>query len=161
MYTVPLTDDDRDTLLFIYRKRRRFFIQVCIGLVLIALYTSSNGFRMSATERGLSFPERLVLCALVDVILLIAMIIVYRLRIARLKRDADNGVKEMVALTITDKQYFEHTNQFFIRLNHPGYMHYELDSESWHALQPGDTFALYKAPLSGHVFAFNGKYTIL
>jgi hypothetical protein len=161
MQTVSLTGEDLDMLMFIYRKRLRFFIQVCIGLLGMSLYTSFKAYCRSANEPGISSNERIVLSSVVEMILFVAMTVVYRFRIARLKRDAANGLKEVLVRNVTGKQHFEHTNQFFISLNDPDHMHYELDYEAWHALGPGDTFVLYKAPLSGYVFAFNGKYTII
>lgn len=91
----------------------------------------------------------------------ISATILYRTRIWKVKKDAVNGIKEIVYYTVTQKQHFDNTGQFFIGLNHPDYLFHEVDYDTWRSLNIGGSFALYRAPLSKYIFNPQGKFSII
>ncbi len=161
MLTLPLNEEDIEMLRHIHRNRLRFFVQVCLGLLVMVVYASYDGYLTSIRFEYLPFGLRILSCSVPGVIVLICMTVFYRSRVGRVRRDIKNGLKEQVPRIITGKLYFEHTGQYFICFDDPAYKHHELPYAVWNSLSEGDTFNLYRAPLCGYVFNPTGKYTIL
>jgi hypothetical protein len=170
---LPLTEDEFGLLTHIYQKRFRFFIGIYCFLMGVAFisalridgkkprYSYSNS-RYSERDAGLSRTQMYAITIpLLEGFVISTAILVYRKRIRPLRKDAKNGIKETVYYPVIQKQNFQQTGQYFIGTNHPDYLFHEVDYYTWQQVNVGDSFAVYRAPLSRYVFDGRGKYTIL
>ncbi|MFA6058694.1 MAG: hypothetical protein WC756_10885 [Taibaiella sp.] len=174
----PLTVDEHELLTHIYQKRFRFFIGIYLFLIGVAFFSAlsisgrkprlshmsytSNGYHYDERKTGLSHMQMYgITIPLLEGLVIGTGILVYRKRIRPLRKDAKNGVKETIHYPITQKQNFQQTGQYFIGTNHPDYLFHEVDYETWQQVNVGDSFAVYRAPLSKYVFNGNGKYSIM
>lgn len=175
---LPLTEEECGLLTHIYQKRLRFFIGAYLFLFAVAFFSalsidgrkprsrftsySNNGYRYNERDMGLS-PLQMyaITIPLLEGLVIGTGILVYRKRIRPLRKDVKNGVKETVHYPVIQKQHFKQTGQYFIGTNHPDYLFHEVDYNTWQQVHVGDSFAVYRAPLSRYVFNETGKYTIL
>jgi hypothetical protein len=172
---IPLTEDEYGLLIHIYQKRLRLFIATYLFLLAVAFLSAlsingkkprynykSDGYRYNERETGLSHMQMYAITiSLLEGLVISTAIFVYRRRIGPLRKDAKNGVKETIYYPITQKQNFSQTGQYFIGTNHPDYLFHEVDYETWQQVNVGDSFAVYRAPLSKYVFNGKGSYTIM
>jgi hypothetical protein len=170
---LPLTEDEYELLTHIYQKRFRFFIGIYCFLIGVAFisalridgkkprYSYSNP-RYSQRNTGLSRTQMYAITIpLLEGLVISTAILVYRKRIMPLRKDAKNGIKESVSYPIIQKQNFQEIGQYFIGTNHPDYLFHEIDHDTWQQVNVGDSFTVYRAPLSKYVFNGNGRYTIM
>lgn len=168
----PLTGDESAMLQQIYKVRIRVFITTYAFLLLLAFKAgmSVDGGSRAGTSykydvrdnEGFSRRQMYgITIPFMEAFVAGTGIVLYRKRILPLKKDRDNKVKEAIYYTVTQKQVFEHTGQYFIGLNHPDYLFHEVDFDTWNNTKVGDPFAVYRAPLSKYVFNARGKFTIM
>lgn len=173
---LALTEAETALLRHIYHVRIRLFVAVYIVLLVIGLksalsingsapmWQKENAYRYEHIQKETGLTRRQVYRITIPLMELLVTgtgILVYCRRIAPLRKDIRNGFKETVYYTVTQKQYFEHTGQYFIGLNHPDYLFHEVSAALWHGTDIGDPFAVYRAPASRYVFNPRGKYTIM
>lgn len=173
---LALTEAETALLRHIYHARIRLFVVVYILLLLIGLQSAmpikgsspvwkkENGYRHERGQKETGTAGRQlykITVPLLELLVTCTGILVYCRRIAPLRKDIRNGFKETVYYTVTQKQYFEHTGQYFIGLNHPDYLFHEVGAAMWQGTDVGDPFAVYRAPASRYVFNPRGKYTIM
>jgi hypothetical protein len=96
-----------------------------------------------------------------EIPVILVALVTYTKRIATFKKDAKKGEKEPIAYKIIRKQYFGHTDQYFVSFDNPNYMHHEVDEAFYHNCSPGDYAYMYRAPLSKYVFDKGGRFSIL
>ena len=167
---VPLTADEQYFLLSIFKKRRRFLGMVYILLFAVAVALALSYYGMDTLRNfyvprdDTKYPSTLWLrvgdLAAVTAILLASGIYFYIKRVLAYKRDAKSGVKERLAYTITRKEYFPLTNQYFVSFEDPDYPHHETDQETWYNCHEGGYFFIYRGKRSKFVFRDTGKFTI-
>jgi len=164
--TVPLSKEDLDQLQTIYWTRRKFFYGTCTGLFAFFLYIvfRYNTWAVVYIVRGAIFAflrQLLYGDGLLIAILLVFLISTYWLRVAPYASDCKRGCKEYVTYTVTMKQYFETTRQYFIGLDDPDYLHHEVDADFYSKVCEGDIVVLYRAPKSQYVFNERGRFTLM
>ncbi len=159
---VPLTADEQSSLLFIFKKRRRFLAIVYILMFMVAFVLALSYFGMD-TLRNYYVPKddtkypptlwlRIMDLAAVTIILLASGIYFYINHVLTYKRDARSGVKERVAYTITRKEYFPLTDQYFVSFDDPDYSYHETDRDTWYHCNEGGYFFIHRAKRSKFVF---------
>jgi len=161
---VPLSEAEREQLRFICDKRLRLFVPACIFLsLLVVRCTLPLRFRAMPDK---PFPRSSLLTTLaapvlLECLLLIPGVFIYRRRIGCFRRDLKRNEKVAMYYRVTQKQYFGHTGQYFIGLNHPDYLFQQVDAATWKRLEINDDFIVYRAPFSRYVFNPWGAYTVL
>jgi len=170
---VPLTDDDRDLLLMVFRKRRKLLLSAFAILMFMAALCSrkidhssqytGNIIRWDGKDAyNLSrLGMKLINLCFLEILLIIPCVYFWVKRVYPLKRDADSGVKEMVPYMILRKEYFPLTNQYYVALDDPKYLHHEMDEESYRQCFEGGFIYVYRGITSGFVFEESGKYFVL
>lgn len=163
---VKLTEEDIAVLTHIYQVRLRTFIVTYLFLIIIGvqagLSIDKGNYRYSRRETGLSRTQMYTLSiALLEAFVMGTGIIIFRKRIGCLKKDIKGGVKECIYYSVIQKPRFENTGQYFVGLNHPDYLFHEVSAETWHQVNIGDDFVVYRAPKSKYVFNNKKKYTVM
>jgi hypothetical protein len=82
-------------------------------------------------------------------------------RIYYLRKDLKYGRKEAIVFTITNKLFFEYTNQFFLSLDNPNYLHHEVDHDFFNRCNIGDKVALYRTKFSRIIFDKDLRFTLM
>ena len=168
---VPLTDDEKDFLLFIFKKRRRLLIMVYSIFIAAVIFICLFSFGMD-TIRNLLVPKDdikydstwakwLFTLVFISSALLITGTYIYVKRVLPFREDAESGVKERLAYIITRKEYFSLTNQYYVMFDDPLYMHHETDQETWYNCYEGGYFFIYRAKKSKFVFEENGRFSMM
>lgn len=168
---VPLTGDDKDFLLLIFKKRRLFLVMVYMALIAAAIFMGLSFYGMD-TLRNLYVPKentkypstlglRVASVVFVLLILLVSGIYFYIRRVLTYKKDAVSGLKERLAYTIVRKEYFPMTNQYYVMFDDPAYPHHETDEETWYNCYEGGYFFIYRAVRSKFVFNDTGKVAVI
>ena len=168
---VPLTEDEKDSLFFIFKKRRRFLVIVYTGMVIVAIILSMFFYGMD-TLRNLFVPKddtkyastlllRAGCLAFVFIILLTSGIYFYVKRVLAFRIDAESGIKERIAYTIIRKTYYPMTNQYYLTFDDPLYPHHETDRDTWYNCYEGGYFFIYRAKKSKFVFEENGRFNVI
>jgi hypothetical protein len=159
---VPLTDEEKDMLLLIYRKRLRFFLTVNLILLGIIVFQIIRFFGPDFGRRD--FTEILGMIIVMDGIPLAVIsgtgLYVLFNRILPIKRDVDSGMKDKVPYQVIRKEHFYLTGQFYVALDDPDYLHHEIDEDTYHNLWEGCTIYLYRGTRSKYVFEENGRFTL-
>lgn len=172
---VPLSDEERDLLLYIYRKRRKYLLVVYVFFAALVLFYSppGSGVRSRYSKRAYSYDDSqdakyvsygwmwLINLAFVGGSVMGTGVYFYMKRVRPFKKDADSGVKEKVPYTVLRREYFEFTGQYYVALDDPNYLHHEIDQEMYYNISEGDSIYLYRATRSKFVFERNGRFTIL
>jgi hypothetical protein len=166
---VSLTDDEKDMLLTIYNKRRRFLVVVFTGLMAIAFvasFTSINARSLSAEWAKTNTPgveglKWIFNLLLLETIVISSGIYFYFKRALPYKRDAGLGLKEKVPYVIMRREYFPLTRQYFFAFDDPQLLHHEIDEDTYFSYLEGDTFNVFRGPKSKFVLKGDGKYSIL
>jgi hypothetical protein len=169
-----LTLIEKDHLLHIYHTRLRLFTLAYSAVVLYALLCCfrvdyrdrmSGRIQQWTAERGDHLVSRNQMI-MINILFLEGPLLfmgyrVYRKRIACFKKDAVNGIKEVVPYKIIRKTYLPHTNEFFISFDDPNYMHHEVNVDFYMNCNEGDTAYLYRAPSSKYIFDREGKFSLM
>ena len=164
--TQALTDDEKGLLLYIYKKRLRLFTS---AYPLIIIFAFISGLRIDFSSRhskritrynikddgdgvvtrigmraiGVSFLEIPILCI---------GLATYRKRIAPFRKDAKNGMKELIPYEITRKELFPEVNEYYLSFDDPDYIHYCVDETTFYKYSVGDVVYVPRAPLSRFSF---------
>jgi hypothetical protein len=168
-----LTEEEFELLDYMYRKRLRMFVTAFLVLAFLAFVSGlkidgqkqrwrSERYQYNVKEVGVSRGYMyLVTIAFLEGIVGIAGIVIYRKRLLPLRKDLIHREKEVVLYTVTQKQHFSHTGQYFVGLNDPDYLFHEVDRDLWQKTEVGTRFGLYRALYSGYVFNPEGRFTIM
>jgi hypothetical protein len=167
---VPLKDEEKDQLRNIYRLRGRFFFSVYAILIPFAFAYSFRGIDSYANIGSVSKDNAVSLSAdgmwlvnlsvLGGIVIGSGVLILFK-RILPFKKDAASGVKEKIPFTIIRREYFPLTNQFFVALDDPDYLHHEIDEDIYHKCAEGDTIYLYRGVQSKYISEENGRFSII
>jgi hypothetical protein len=173
---LPLSEDEKLHLQTIYDVRSRIFYGVYAFFTLFLAYKllpytmreAEMNRPMGKGDDYAIFGHRLTiyeftwfLAIFFGGAFLISGILVYRKKIGCLKRDIKTGYKEPLTFTITRKLYFDTTGECFFSFDHPDYMHYEVDEETYNQASVGDEFTFYQAPYSRHIFEKDNRFTFM
>jgi len=169
-----LTPEEKDLLLYIYRRRLRLILSVYPLLVGIAFlsglkidYRDKYGklHVWNTKENGDGVISRnemyVITISFLEAPLLASACVFYRRRIYPLRQDALTGVKDLKPYEIVGKSFFPTTGQYFIRFNDPEYLYEEVDVLFYGSCAVGDTAYVAIAPRSKYVFDASGKFTLL
>jgi len=156
---IELTSDEKDMLMHIYKVRFRLLFSASVFMIFSAAYSI---LKLRHTLNQLDTTKYVgVYIAFVSLFIGASAIIIFQKRIWSLKKDAVGGFKEVVLFSITMKQHFPQTNQYFVGLNHPDYLFHEIEEGEFNELNLGDTYGVYRAPNSKYFFNRQGKYSIM
>lgn len=168
--TVPMNDSEKEFLMHIYSTRRSYFFPVYAIILASVLAASLKAYSVDMSDtydyeilwHELTRDELFFLLAIPFVSLVILSgVLIYRKRILAYKKDVQLGQKEEVRYTVIRKQYFQHTDQYFLSFDNPKYMHYQVDYHEYMSCNVGDTYAIYRGVYSKQVFEKNGRYTFM
>jgi hypothetical protein len=169
--TLPLTNEESAMLKLIYRTRLKVFILVYIFLLFVAVRAGmsidghdryGNQYEYDPKDTGLTRMQMYaVTIPLMELFVFTTGIIFFRKRIWTIRKDFQNNIKEVVYYTVTQKESFENTGQYFIGLNHPDFLFQEVSFDVWDKINVGENFGVYRAPISKYVFNPKGKFTIM
>ncbi len=76
-------------------------------------------------------------------------------------QDYKTGIKEGIPFVITFKVFFPLTNQYFISLNDPAYLHYEVTEAIYNDCWDGDDVVIYRAPKSKYMFNLRDSFGLM
>lgn len=172
---VPLTTDEKDLLLTVFSKRRTFLFFVYILLVVIALMYSTHGvdIRSPYTGKVVRWEEQddakavprfwmwIINLTWLEGIVISTGIYFYMKRVHPFRYDANSGVREKVPYTIVRKEFFPLTNQYYVALDDPNYLHHQITEDEYYNCTEGGTIYIYRAVKSKFVFEEDGRYSIL
>lgn len=172
---VPLTDDEKDMLLMVYHKRRKFLFTVYAVLISLAFFYSYRGIDTRSRYSGKvtrweekddakyisRFGMWMINLSFLELIVIGTGTVFWFKRVYPLKHDADSGLKEKVPYMIMRKEYFPLTNQFYVALDDPDYLHHEIDEDTYYSCAEGGFIYVYRGAKSKFVFEDNGRFTIL
>lgn len=169
---LPLTADESDLLRLIYRTRLKIFLPVYAFLLLIAFRSGmaidggrdrlGHRYVYNAKETGLSRIQMYcITIPCMELFVLGTGIVFFRKRIWTVWKDYKNNIKEVIYYTVTQKEFFENTRQYFIGLNNPDFLFQEVSFDVWNETKVGENFGMFRAPISKYTFNFNDKYTIM
>ena len=160
----------------VYRKRRKFLFTVYAVLIFMAFYYSFRGIDTYDRYSGklvqkweeqddAKYISRmgiwLIHFSFLELIVIGTGGVFWFKRVYPLKYDADSGVKEKVPYMIMRKEYFPLTNQFYVALDDPNYLHHEIDEDTYHSCVEVGFIYVYRGTKSKFVFEDNGRFTIL
>jgi len=171
---VPLTPEEAQWLMTIYNLRVKdlffsgafrclfnclviLFPVYFIGALLhdIFLFHGKIWLNGELFSSGWTFKLSMVLSAAI-----ISCSVVYFFRILPFKQDARSGVKQKVSFTVTSKEYYETTGQYFIRINWPLDKLYEITADAFNNCEEGGTITMSQAIKSGYIFCENDNAKI-
>jgi len=165
---VPLTDEEKDVLYNIYKTRQRFlylaycgisgFALVCC-LRSIAKTNDTYDVKERYTDSGM--PIWVFSVSVIALIVISSALFFLFKKVMPFLKDFRSGVKEKVPYSIVRKEYFPLTNQYYVALDDPDYMHHEIDEETYYKVCEGDNMYIYRAINSKYIFELNGRFTIL
>jgi len=170
---VPLDEEDRNFLLAIFYRRRRFLFSAYAVLILMVLFASvpragrrhaytSQSWREIDDSKYVSYGGMWAINLLViGSIVMGPGIYILRRRVLAVKADVDSGVKEKVPYTILRKQHFPLTDQYFVWIDDPENLDHEISAETYYNCEEGDTLYIYRAAKSKLVFELNGRFELL
>ncbi|PQJ11569.1 hypothetical protein CJD36_007165 [Flavipsychrobacter stenotrophus] len=170
---VPLTEDDKEFLLTVYNVKRRFFFKVYPVLFVLAIFFGSRiDYRSRYSWKVRRWEEtddskflsrggmRTVgICFLESIVIGTGLFHYYR-KVLPYKSDVDSGVKEKIGYKIVRKEYFELIDKFYFAFDDPNHLHHEVDADTYHSCDEGDTMYAYRAVQSNHVFEENGRFNL-
>jgi len=175
---VPLLPEETAILKTIYNKRFTFIIAVYIGLIGMGnkfcgpyLLESFSGrmdheeyVSLHTTDQKLGvspFQMILIDTIFIEGPIITTFFIFFFGRVFPYRRDIRSGVKERVPYTIVRKEYFPLTNEYYVALDDPDYMHHKIDEATYNQVNEGDNMYLSRAIHSKYVFEINGRFTIM
>jgi hypothetical protein len=148
---VPLMDDEKKLLLLIYGKRKLVLFMGYSVLIFLAMIFSPKGDAIGA---------RIVTLLTLQSAIIGTGIYLYFKNVRTFRKDAESGMKDKVPYTVIRREYFEFTDQYYIALDHPNYLHHEIDQDMYYNVREGDCIYLYRATRSKYVFERNGRFFI-
>jgi hypothetical protein len=171
---LELTKEEKGHLMHIYRSRLYPFLitYVAIAAFIGARIAGEHQQHIQDSHHSAYETKRsdylftdnegtLVYASFFTLLFAIPGIRIFKRRIWRFRKDAINGVKEIVPYTIIRKSYFEHIGKFYISFYDPNYMHHEVDAAFFLSCSEGDTAYLFRAPLSKYIFNKDGKFELM
>ena len=176
---VALAPDEMNLLKIIYNKRFFFITAAYIAILSLSsryspfgglLYNSLNNtdpeqyqyMHTTKKDLGISPFQMILFSALyIEGPIIASFFIFFFTRVYPFRRDIKSGVKEVVPYTIVRKEFFPLTDQYYVALDDPDYMHHEIDEATYNKVNEGDYMYLNRAIHSKYVFEINGRFTIL
>ena len=171
---VPLTDNEKRFLLIVFRKRRHVLLSayaICMVMAFL-LCPRGNDIRTRGAARATHWEEQkdariisrigmnVLKFFFMGAILTSSFGYFYVRQVLAVKRDADSGIKERVPYTIVRKEYFPLTNQYFVAIDDPDYLHHEIDADTYAMCTEGDNIYLERTIKSKLVFEENGRFSL-
>jgi len=167
----PLTEEECGLLYRIYYTRRNLLFSVfgiMIGYVLYRLWAEPalHSVHLDQKHKRLDFTlspsEETILLTVIFLLPIIGYAVrLYFRSIHPYLVDARNGEKETISYRIVRKLHFPYTDQYFISLDDPRYMHHEVDAQFYQECHEGDQVFLYRGPKSRYVFNKSGRFTLM
>jgi hypothetical protein len=163
-----LSDDEKALLLMIYKSRLRLFVGAFFTLFMMGIL-----YGQRIDSRSIKFGERRADVVLsrsqmkwagilwLEIPILSVAGFVFSRRINCLKKDVADGNKYRIYYQVQFKQYFPMTNQYFISLDDPDYMHHEVDAQLFAQVNEQDAFPVHITRYARYAFNRNGSFTIL
>lgn len=148
---LPLNDEEKNMLKYIYTRRLKFLLGIIPGIILVNIYLRVEGGSWIGA----------ILLLPIELILFIGGIFIYFRRILPLWLDYRGGIKEAHFFHIIRKQYMEHTSQYFVALDSSEHLFHEVGRDVWEQCEPGDTFILYRTPKAKYYFNSQGRFELL
>ncbi len=170
----PISNIEKEHLLYIYKTRLRNFVLAYIILIPCAfIFSFRLEHRSQFSNKTIKWTEKeadylvnrngqiLLNLMFMEVPLIFFGIRILRKRIICFKKDAESGKKERITKIITRKSHFPLTGQYFISFDDPDYMHHEVDAEFYTSCYEGGEAYLYRAPWSKYIFNKDGVFSLL
>ncbi len=170
---VPLEDWERDWLMKIYTLRKKdlffagcrralfyYFIAFCLGMYMVAILHDAF---IDGENIWFDYPfffNGWWWKSVVIVLLTAANCALrYYAWIVPMKKDADSGFKALAPFTVTRKEYYPVTGQYFLHLaGRP--KRFEVDDETYNEHEEGETIYMRMAVNSAHIFSFHDSVTV-
>ena len=87
--------------------------------------------------------------------------VVFYRKIYCFHRDLRYGNKDPVRFRVINKLTFPLTGEYFLSLDDPRYLHYEVEADVYGQVTIGDCIELFRCRYSGHVFEKDYRFTLL
>ena len=159
----PLEQEELELLKEVYSKRRwslaygyMFFLILSLSVPLRDCFEHPDFFFDAAR----SVPTYLFIAIVVHLLFIIPGCILWYVRINPFRLDIRFGEKEVIPYTILRKEYFPNTGQYYVAIDDPIALHYELDEGQFQQCSEGDTIYVGRAVHSRFIFEQNGRYTL-
>ncbi len=165
---IPMTPQEKEWLMNIYDLRRkdlfsmgfvRCMIQtVLLTLLIVPLISFVHDILTDGNWFMTQFQPAFWILKIILGILLAVLVctVLYYGDILTYKQDAVAGLKQAIPYTISQKQYFPVTGQYFLvfATDDPD-THHEIDEEHYNSCEEGDVTYMYQAINSKHIFHKN------
>lgn len=169
---VPLSESETSFLKRVYEKRRRIMIRSCITFVPIMMIISIKGaerrpwYDVKYKRKDVAYymgRKNTYLMNLGVGLTLFSAIAVYinAVRINPLRKDIAAGMKQKIPYTITRKQYFPLTDQYYIWTDKIDNPDHEVDEATYYNCSEGDIIYIYQTPLSKLIFEKDGRHEVI
>ncbi len=150
-----LTADDREVLHTIYQSRLRTFAAVYGPIALIVgLYVTPYLIDSDGTGLAVGIAAFLMLALLPGAFVFFKYVWAY-------KRDLRAGYKYVIHQLVIGKQYFPHTDQYFLHLDDVHYLHHEVTRDTYDSIRDGDRYPVFFAAHSRYPFTLNARITMM
>ena len=173
---VPLTDDERNWLRDLYHTRRRIVWTSAATLMVLAFIIAQRNpdtvsrktgrviMKWEETEDGKLISRKLIKLlqlGFLEIPLASCFLFIWYKKVDPISRDLKGGVKDKIPYEIVRKEYFPLTNQFYVALDDPNYLHHEIDEATYYNCSEGGLIYVFRAPLSKFVFEESGRFVLL
>ncbi len=173
---VPLTEDDRNLLMAVYKVRRRILLMACFFVMFMAFLGSQHGIDNYDRYTGKlvsrweeTYDSRflnrmgiwMVNIGFLEIPLGSCFLLIWYKKVRPITRDLKAGVKDIIPYQIIRKEYFPLTGRFYVALDDPNYLHHEIDEDTYYNCSEGGFIYVYRAPKSKFVFEESGRFIIL
>jgi len=171
--SIPLSQDEKELLITIYRTRLHLFIGAFFTLFMMGILfgqridrKSGNSFSVQygADKKDALLPRNQMKCLAIlwlEIPILSVGTFIFSKRVNSLRKDIADGKKYCIYYTVIRKQYFPLTDQYFISLDDPDYLHHEVDASWYDHVSDGDAFPVYFSRFARYAFNKNGSYTLM
>ena len=171
---IPLTNDERDLLLLIFKTRRRLLVRVIPMLYFLALVgiafmlmRSPSLLGRGVIDRDISdmgsaaYTKLLIMILPMYVLITIIAVWLYRKNIRPFRLDSEAGEKEEIQYLITSKLRVDISDQYYLTIDNPDCLNYEVDADTYYASEIGAYFTMYRAPRSRYFFNKDDSFSIM
>lgn len=169
----PLTDDERDWLMTIYKKRKAnyfykgyFGTVFCIGLLYFIVIRLTMPFIFAITNGDNSDSAYFLTLLFSHIYIKLLIILLISVAYSALlyygwmrpyKQDSLSGIKQMVLFTVIRKEYYPITGQYFISIKCHVDKRFEVNDRLYHECEEGGPIILGQAIKSGYIFCDNNS----
>ncbi len=171
--TVPLTDDEKEWLLYIYTKKKKnlkiLFGGNFLGLIFVTFtrigyiisIVISSVFTGGRAQNYLPFSWWYLKLAVDLALAALFTRLAYQNSMLPYKLDAESGVKRRAGFTITRKQFFPVTDQYFVWLKGGPRNNYEVARDKFDNCEEGGLLYMDQAIKSKYIFSEDDQFKVL